>query len=162
MLPWVDSSMLSFITGDILQSTEAYIAQGVAMGNQEGLGTGLAFKISERWPDVQIAFKRYVRSHKFKGGDLWIYKPSEKRPGFFYLATQPDMYHATLPFVRRSLKKLTRYTSDNTIQSVALPKIASGLGKLSWEEEIRPLFVQLLTPGDCRFVVYERYTHEEK
>lgn len=42
--------MIEFTSGDLLQSQTQYIAQGVAEGNQEGLGTGLALKISKRWP----------------------------------------------------------------------------------------------------------------
>ena len=38
--------MIKYISGDILQSKDEYIAQGVAVGSQEGLGTGLAFKLS--------------------------------------------------------------------------------------------------------------------
>jgi flagellar biosynthesis/type III secretory pathway protein FliH len=33
--------MIKYISGDILQSKDEYIAQGVAVGSQEGLGTGL-------------------------------------------------------------------------------------------------------------------------
>lgn len=36
--------MISFVAGDLLASNEDYIAQGVAEGNQEGLGTGLALE----------------------------------------------------------------------------------------------------------------------
>ena len=39
--------MIKYISGDILQSKDEYIAQGVAVGSQEGLGTGLAFKLSK-------------------------------------------------------------------------------------------------------------------
>ena len=46
--------MLKYVSGDLLKANQAYIAQGVAEGNQEGLGTGLAFQISQRWPDVQF------------------------------------------------------------------------------------------------------------
>lgn len=40
--------MIESTAGDLLQSDAQYIAQGVAEGNQEGLGTGLALKISKR------------------------------------------------------------------------------------------------------------------
>ena len=36
------ASMISFVSGDILQANEQYIAEGVAEGNQDELGTGLA------------------------------------------------------------------------------------------------------------------------
>jgi O-acetyl-ADP-ribose deacetylase (regulator of RNase III) len=152
--------MIRFVSGDILQAREQYIAQGVAAGNQEGLGTGLAFKISSRWPQVQAAFKRYARQGRFTGGDIWVHPPSEDGPGFIYLATQPDMYHATLPFLRRSVRKLTSWARTSAVESIALPKIGAGLGKLSWPEEVKPLLIESFRDHPCAFMVYEDYTHE--
>jgi O-acetyl-ADP-ribose deacetylase (regulator of RNase III) len=152
--------VIRFVSGDILQARERYIAQGVAAGNQEGLGTGLAFKISSRWPQVQAAFKRHARHGRFNGGDIWVHPPSEDMPGFVYLATQPDMYHATLPFLRRSLRKLSAWARASAVESVALPKIGAGLGKLSWQDEVRPLLIESLSDHPCAFVVYEDYSHD--
>ena len=87
--------MIEFTSGDLLQSDARYIAQGVAEGNQEGLGTGLALEISKRWPAVQAAFKKHPRSGMLTGGRIWACPPADDRPGVVYLATQPVMYHAT-------------------------------------------------------------------
>ncbi len=150
--------MISFVSGDILQANEQYIAQGVAEGNQEGLGTGLALKISTRWPAAQSAFKRHCRSGAFTGGSLWAFAPTDSTPGIIYLATQPDMYHATLPYLRKALRNLASWTQKNGVESVALPKIAAGLGKLSWVDDVRPMLSRYLDSADCTFVVYEHYT----
>jgi O-acetyl-ADP-ribose deacetylase (regulator of RNase III) len=152
--------MIDFVAGDLLTAGEQYIAQGVAEGNQEGLGTGLALKISKKWPDVQVAFKKHARSRNFDGGDIWTIEPADGRPGFIYLATQPDMYHATLPYLRKAIRKLAKWAEKSGIESVALPKIGAGLGKLSWEEEIKPLFIEHLASGSTRFVVYEIFRNE--
>ena len=152
--------MIEFVSGDLLKAHEDYIAQGVAEGNQEGLGTGLALKISRKWPDVQAAFKKHARSGKFVGGSIWVLPPEAERPGFIYLATQPDMYHATLAYLRRSLRTLAKWTLKNEVRSVALPKIGAGLGKLAWEHEVRPLMIEHLSPGFTRFVVYETFRDE--
>lgn len=149
--------MVVFRAGDVLDATEVYVAQGVAEGNQEGLGTGLALEITRRYPDVQAAFKRHARSGRFRGGDVWACDPAPGRPGFVYLATQPDMYHATLPYVRRALRNLATWSARAGVASVALPKIGCGLGKLSWPEQVKPLVVELLSPPACSFVVYETY-----
>lgn len=151
---------IEFVAGDLLQATEDYIAQGVAEGNQEGLGTGLAFKISQKWPKVQQQFKRHARSGRFTGGTIWSCDPGPSRPGVIYLATQPDMYHATLPYLRRSLKALDKWATKKSIASVALPKIGAGLGKLSWEEEVKPLLKTLLGPSSVRYVIYEDFRNE--
>ncbi len=153
--------MLVFGAGDLLRSSEDYIAQGVAEGNQEGLGTGLALAISRTWPEVQIAFKRFARSGRFRGGELWACPPAPGRPGVVYLATQPDMYHATLPYLRRALRRLARWSEENSVASVGLPKIGAGLGKLSWLDQVRPLVLEHLSAPPCRFVVYEDYTRDD-
>jgi O-acetyl-ADP-ribose deacetylase (regulator of RNase III) len=152
--------MISFVAGDLLASNEDYIAQGVAEGNQKGLGTGLAFKISRRWPEVQVAFKKHARSGSFTGGDIWTFAPGPGRPGFVYMATQPDMYHATMPYLRKAVRSLARWADRQKIESVALPKIGAGLGKLSWSEYVRPLLVEHLTPGSTRYIVYETFRNE--
>lgn len=114
--------MIVFVTGDLLAAQESYIAQGVAEGNQEGLGTGLALKISKKWPNVQAAFKKYARTGRFIGGHIWTLEPDGNQPGFIYLATQPDMYHATLPYLRKAVRGLVKWADKNRVESIALPK----------------------------------------
>ena len=152
--------MIEFTSGDLLQSEAQYIAQGVAEGNQEGLGTGLALKISKRWPEVQSAFKKYARSGSFRGGCLRACEPAGDRPGVIYLATQPDMYHATLSYLRKSLRRLVRWTANENVTSVSLPKIGAGLGKLSWDAEVKPLMIELLSQSECKFIIIEGFKHE--
>ena len=64
------NNMIKYISGDILQSKDEYIAQGVAIGSQEGLGTGLAFKLSSQFPEIQKLFKKYTRNTKFQAGNV--------------------------------------------------------------------------------------------
>ena len=152
--------MIRFTSGDLLQATSQYIAQGVAEGNLEGLGTGLALKISQRWPEVQTAFKKHARSGAFRGGKIWVCPPTCERPGVVYLATQPDMYHATVPYLRKSLRNLVKWVTENTVETVSLPKIGAGLGKLSWEKDVKPLMLKHLEPSRCLFIVFEDFKSE--
>jgi len=147
--------VLSFVQDDLLQASEPYIAHGVAEGNQEGLGTGLALKISRRWPEIQREFKKYARSGRFRGGGLWASPGVNGGPGVVYLATQPDMYHATMPYLRRSLRRLRKWAAENKVPAVALPRIGAGLGKLSWEDQVKPLLAEILSESETQFVVYE-------
>ena len=152
--------MLKFVGGDILQTDAQYIAQGVAVGSQEGPGTGLAFKISRKWPMVQKQFKRYTRSHRFAGGDLFAVAPAPDHPGMLYLATQPDMYQATTPFLNRALRNLAKYCEAQGVETVALPKNGAGLGKLDWETAVKPLLHQHLAGIRTVFHVYEGFKLE--
>ena len=46
------------------------------------------------------------------------------------------------------------------MRSVGLPKVGAGLGKLSWDSEVKPLLVDYLEESKCRFVVYEQFRNE--
>jgi O-acetyl-ADP-ribose deacetylase (regulator of RNase III) len=152
--------MIKFVSGDILKTVSAYIAQGVATESQEGMGTGLALKISSKWPEVQKHFKQFTRSQKFQGGDIFVVAPTKNRLGIIYVATQPDMYHASLSFLNRGLRKLARYCVKHQLESVSLPKIGAGLGKLDWEEEVKPLLVKHLADLETNFFIYEDFKRE--
>lgn len=152
--------MIKWISGDILQTTTQFLAQGVAVGSQEGLGTGLAMKISVKWSDAQKQFKKFTRNNKFEGGNLFVVSPEENRPGIIYIATQPDMYHAVLPYLNKGLRKLAAYCSKNNVESVAVPKIGAGLGKLDWKTEVKPLMIEYFQERETLFYVYEDFKHE--
>jgi O-acetyl-ADP-ribose deacetylase (regulator of RNase III) len=147
--------MIKFVSGDILRATTQFIAHGVATGSQEVMGTGLALKISSKWPEAQKHFRQFARGNKFQGGDLFVVAPAKNRPGIIYVATQPDMYHATLSFLNRGLRKLARYSAKHTIESIALPKIGTGLGKLDWENEVKPLMMKHLGEQETTFYIYD-------
>jgi hypothetical protein len=68
----------------------------------------------------------------FTGGSLWAFPPTEHSPGIIYLVTQANMHRATLPYLRKALRRLATWTEMNAVSSVALLQIAAGLGKLSW------------------------------
>lgn len=55
-----------------MQSKDEYIAQDVAVGSPEGLGTGLAFRLSSQFPEIQKLFKKDTRNAKFQAGDVFI------------------------------------------------------------------------------------------
>jgi len=152
--------MIEFVSGDILQTTAQYLAQGVAVGSQEGLGTGLAFKISAKWADAQKLFKKYTFNNEFDGGDIFVAAPTETRLGIIYIATQPDMYHAVLPFLNKGLRNLAGFCKKKNIATVAVPKIGAGLGKLDWEREVKPLMIKHFEQSDTNFLVYEDFKNE--
>jgi O-acetyl-ADP-ribose deacetylase (regulator of RNase III) len=152
--------MIKFVSGDILQTKSVYLAQGVAIESQEGMGTGLALKISAKWPDAQKHFKQFTRSQRFQGGDIFVVRPTKSRPGIIYIATQPDMYQASISYVNRGLRKLARYCEKHEIESVSLPKIGAGLGKLDWEEEVKPLVTKHLADQKTDFIIYQDFKHE--
>jgi len=45
----------------------------------------------------------------------------------------------------------------NNVESVSLPKIGAGLGKLNWEEEVKPLILKHLQEDATIFHIYEDF-----
>lgn len=152
--------MIEYISGDILQSKDEYIAQGVAVGSQEGLGTGLALKLSAKFPELQKQFKKYTRNCKFQGGDIFVAEVRGVKPGIIYIATQPDMYHAEISYLNKGLKRLCKECGKKGIKTVSIPKIGAGLGKLDWQSEVKPLLESILADSDTLFHVYEDFKTE--
>lgn len=152
--------MIHWTGGNILDAETGYVAQGVATGSQEGLGTGLALKISQKWPEAQKQFKKFTRNKKFEGGDIFVTHPSGAEPAIIYIATQPDMYHAELSYLNRGLKNLANFCVKNNVASISLPKVGAGLGKLDWETEVKPLIVKHLGDIDSNVFVFEDFKNE--
>ena len=67
---------------------------------------------------------------------------------------------ATLKNVRKSLKKLKKMAKKEKFSSMALPKLATGVGNLDWDD-VKPLIYEQL--GEMKIPVY-LYTvfHEGK
>ena len=152
--------MVKFVSGDILQTETQYLAQGVAVGSQEGMGTGLARKISTKWAGAQKQFKKFTFKNKFEGGDIFVAPPEDARPGIIYIATQPDMYHAVLPFLNKGLKNLAAFCAEHDVETVSVPKIGAGLGKLDWDGEVKPLILKHLSQSETLFHVYEDFKNQ--
>ncbi len=56
----------------------------------------------------------------------------------------------------RALKALARYVRDEKVKSVALPRLATGVGGLEWSD-VKPLVRQHLGNVGVPVVVYETY-----
>jgi O-acetyl-ADP-ribose deacetylase (regulator of RNase III) len=147
--------MIKFISGDILHATSQYIATGVTTGTQENPGTGLALKISSKWPDAQKHLRQFARGNKFLGGDLFVVAPARNRPGIIYIAIQGETDDITSSFLNTGLRKLERYCAKRGIESISVPGIDAGLGSLDWETETKPLMAKYFEYGKTVFYVYE-------
>jgi O-acetyl-ADP-ribose deacetylase (regulator of RNase III) len=147
--------MIKFVSGDILRTKAAYIAHGVGTDSHEGAATGLALRISSKWPDVQKHFRQFTRSQQFKVGDIFVVAPTRNRPGIIYIATQPDINQESLSSLNRGLRKLARYCVKHRLESVALPKIGADRGELDWEESVTPLLDRHLADLETSFFIHQ-------
>ena len=154
--------MLHELSGDILLSGAKAIAQGVAPNDD--FHQGLALLLRERMPALYKDFRHYCQTNHPKAGGLWTWMSSDGR-FIVNLFTQEAAYahgskpgDATLSQVNHALHALRAFVQKEQVGSIALPRLACGVGGLNWEE-VKPLIAKHL--GDLNIPVYI-YTHYQK
>jgi O-acetyl-ADP-ribose deacetylase (regulator of RNase III) len=150
--------MIQYVTGDILLSDATALAHGVGPGDD--FNQGLALALRERWPAMYKDFRHWSRQYSPKPGEAWIWS-GPVGPRLIALLTHgPTDRHqhqpATVENVNHALKALRRILDEEGIASVALPRLATGVGGLEWDE-VRPLVEHHLGGGDTAVVVYETF-----
>ena len=151
--------MIYDMEGDILLSKAALIGHGIAPGDH--FTHGLALALREQWPSLSKDFRHYCQgSHPAPGG-LWMWHG----PGVHIanLLTQEAAYDhgsrpgpAHLEHVNHALRQLRLEIERENYASLALPKLATGVGKLDWAE-VRPLIENQLGSLDIPIFLYTTY-----
>lgn len=147
--------MLHELSGDILLSSAKAIVQGVAPNDD--FHHGLALQLRERMPAMYKDFRHYCQTQHPKSGELWTWMSADGRY-LVNLFTQDAAYahgskpgHATVSQVNHTLHALRNLVQKEKISSLALPRLACGVGGLDWND-IKPLIDRQL--GDLNIPVY--------
>ncbi len=152
--------MIHEVSGDLLLTEAQAIAHGVAPNDH--FDQGLALALREKWPSMARDFKHYSHQTHPKPGELWSWGGVGGVRIFNLLTQDGDHSHgsrpgrATTANVNHSLKRLRHEIEKSGITSIAMPKLATGVGGLSWDE-VRPLIEQHL--GDLPIPVYVYTTY---
>lgn len=153
--------MIHDVAGDILLTKAQAIAHGVAPNDH--FDHGLALALRERWPDMARDFRHYARQSHPKPGDVWEWG-GVGGARIFCLLTQSEHGHgghpgpATEAAVNHCLKKLRHELEKGEVKSLALPRLATGVGGLAWEK-VEPLVRAHL--GDLPIPVYIYTTYHK-
>lgn len=154
--------MIHELSGDILLSGARVIAQGVAPNDD--FHQGLALQLRERLPAMYKDFRHYCQTNHPKSGEIWTWMGSDGHL-IANLFTQEGSYdhggkpgHATLSHVNHALHALRAFAQEEKIESLALPRLACGVGGLDWSE-VKPLIEKHL--GDLGIPVYVYATYHQ-
>ncbi len=148
-----------YVTGDLFAN--AYQARALAHGcNCRGsMGAGIAVVFRERYPAMYAEYRRRCTAtpREFNVGDAFLWQ-ADDQPWVFNLGTQEDYWRtrATYAGVEAALRAMRARSEAEAIESIAVPRIGTGYGGLSWKK-LRPLVEQVFAgwPGDLYF--YEEY-----
>ena len=150
-------------SGDILQTECLAIAHGVAPNDD--FHSGLALQLREQWPAMYKDFRHYCHDRHPKEGELWMWSGVGGHR-IICLFTQAAAYghgktpgKAHLEHVGHSLKALRHLIEKEKLESVAIPRLATGVGGLDWED-VYPLVKQHLGDLEATIEVYTVYKKE--
>lgn len=156
--------MIKKVTGDILLSDAQAIAHGIAP--HDHFNQGLALALRERFPAMAKDFRHWCHQQNPKAGGAWLWAGPERV--VINLMTQdaaPDENahpgKATTSHVSHALKELRAIIEQENLSSIALPKIATGVGGLDWAD-VQPLIEETLGDLEIPVIIYETYAKGEK
>jgi O-acetyl-ADP-ribose deacetylase (regulator of RNase III) len=156
--------MITKVRGDILLTEAQAIAHGIAP--HDHFNQGLALALRERFPAMAKDFRHYCHLQNPKAGHAWLWAGPEKV--IVNLMTQEaasdEKAHpgkATAHNVGHALKELRGIIESQGIQSIALPRLANGVGGMEWSE-VEPLIEQHLGGLKIPVVIYETYVKDVK
>jgi O-acetyl-ADP-ribose deacetylase (regulator of RNase III) len=140
--------MLKEVQGDILLSGAKTIVHGVAPNDP--FSHGLAHSLREKAPALYKDFRHFCQTYHPAPGSLWTWVGADGVRVVNLFTQEPVEGHhggnpgrASASNVSHSLKALRQLAETESLQSIALPKLATGVGGLSWDV-VRPLIVQHL------------------
>ncbi len=153
--------MIRELQGDLLESRAAAIVHGVAPNDP--FSQGLALSLRERWPALYKDFRHYCQSQHPKPGELWAWMGADGvRVISLFTQDGVEGHHggrpgrASLTHVSHALKALHKLAESEQFPSIALPRLATGVGGLEWKD-VRPLIDQHLAPLGVPVYLYSKY-----
>ena len=151
--------MIYEVSGDILLSGSQAIAHGIAPNDH--WNQGLALALREKWPAMAKDFRHYANLSHPNPGEIWIWSGYHMR--VFCLMTQAGEHEhgakpgkATISSVNHCLRQLREELKINNIASIAIPRLATGVGGLNWTE-VLPLIKDHLGDLAIPVFVYSKY-----
>jgi O-acetyl-ADP-ribose deacetylase (regulator of RNase III) len=157
--------MIRYVSGDLLQSQAQAIAHGVAPNDD--FGQGLAHALREQQPAMYKDFRHFCQTQHPKSGGLWTWAGAEG-PRIVALFTQEGAYDhgakpgkATSSNVGHALKALAAECTREGWTSLALPRLATGVGGMDWND-VKPMIEQHLGGLAIPVLVYETFHAGER
>lgn len=152
--------MIKEVSGDILLTKAKVIAHGVAPN--DSFTSGLAHELRTSWPSMYKDFRHFCQSTHPKAGGSWAWMGADGKR-IVNLFTQEAAYQhgekpgrARLQHVDHALKGLRRLIEAEKFPSIALPRLATGVGGLQWDD-VKLLLVQHLGDLSIPVIVYSTF-----
>ncbi len=152
--------MIYEVEGDIIFTKAQVIAHGVAPNDD--FKNGLALALRERWPSLYKDFRHYCQTFHPKPGELWTWGGVGgirivnllTQEAALQQGIHPGKAH--LSYVNHALKELHKLIEEEQFRNVAMPRLATGVGSLPWND-VFPLIHNHLGKLNIPIYVYSTY-----
>lgn len=154
--------MIKEVSGDIMLSKAQAIAHGVAP--HDHFDNGLALSLRQDYPSMVKDFRHYCHQTNPKPGGLWIWSGAEGKRIVNLLTQEPASGHdhtghpgaATLHNVSHALRELKKSIQEEGLESIAIPRLATGVGGLKWDD-VKPLIYNAFSDSNIPVYIYTTY-----
>ena len=150
--------MIHEVSGDILLTEAQAIAHGIAPNDH--FDSGLALSLRQDWPALYKDFRHFLHTNHPKPGGLWAWAGAggKRVINLFTQEPAPGEHakpgQATYANLNHCLRELYKFVLAEGIKSLALPRLGTGVGGLSWAE------VQPVIQSELRNRIYRREQRE--
>lgn len=145
--------MLTFVTGNILDSNAQCLVNTV---NCEGfMGKGIAYQFKLQFPQNNTSYIEACKTGTLKIGTIHYFH--EKGKLIVNLPTKNKWREKSkIEYIDVGLSELTKLIKIKDIKSIAIPPLGCGNGGLKWTE-VKPLIIKHLKPFEetIKIFIYE-------
>ena len=160
-------NMIKEVSGDILMSDAKVIAHCVAP--MDHFENGLALSLREMYPAMVKDFRHYCHASHPKAGEIFTWGGADGKQVVSLMAQEPlesnhahgHPHKATMPNLEHALKKLEKLAREEKYTSLAIPKLATGVGGLSWND-VKPVVEKYLGGLGIPVYAYTTYVKGKK
>lgn len=150
--------MIFYTKGNLFESNADALVNPV---NCVGaMGAGIAKQFADRWPELLRWYKSKCSQSKIHPGDVW--KFSAEDIDILNVATKNHWRdESKLEWVDQALMRLADILEGSDYESVAIPALGCGLGRLKWEDvkylieehlgELKDIKVLVFEPNSYKF-----------
>ncbi len=152
--------MIYELEGDILKSEAQVIVHGVAANDP--MNKGLSLSLHQMFPQMHKDFHKWCHQNHPKVGSIWKWDKVKNLTIINMLTQNSEKIHGTHPEkanltdVNHCLRALKKLIKKEKFESIAIPRLATGVGGLLWEE-VYPLIINQLEEVDIPIYVYSTY-----
>ena len=148
--------MIRYTSGNILEAQTTAIVNTVNTVGVMGKGIALAFK--KAFPDNFKRYEQAVLKGEVSIGKVFVTETGELSPKFIlnFPTKQDWRYPSKLSYIEDGLNDLVKILNENKIDSISIPPLGCGNGKLAWKD-VKILIEKYLNPisENIEILVYE-------